>query len=237
MSIGQWTRRWAEDRQVICHYYPESESTNTEIKKRLYELEGQQTLLVVCDHQTKGKGRGIHSWSDVPGASLLSSWAFSLRRPPQHITSPLLGLAVYRACVKMWPTLAWSLKAPNDIFLGANKVAGILTENISSGPVNHLVIGLGMNVLAAPQVEQAGALSQSISEIDDELTWYEFLDGLHTELRAALESITAYNLSPNQCRELLVALNAYPFLEETYSLVDGEGNLHSRNGTRPWTQL
>jgi len=57
----------------------------------------------------------------------------------QHLTGPLFGLALYRATQTIWPHLPLSLKAPNDLWLGSGKVAGLLIETIASGS-NWLVM-------------------------------------------------------------------------------------------------
>jgi BirA family biotin operon repressor/biotin-[acetyl-CoA-carboxylase] ligase len=237
MSVGEWTHRWAEYKNIPCHYLKSVGSSNEELKNRLEEVEMAHPLLLVTDHQTHGRGRGPHSWSDAPEGCLLSSWAWQLKLPPQHLTGPLMGLATYTACQKSWPQASWALKAPNDIFIGSNKVAGLLIENISSGPQHHLILGLGINVLAKPAVEGAGSLRDSLPEAVDEMTWHRFLDNLLAEFNSTLSSLSAHVLSPKHRDQLLKALNAFDLLESPYTEVANDGSLHTSKGVQLWTDL
>ena len=86
-------------------------------------------VVVVADHQTRGRGRLGRSWEAPPGSALLVS---ILLRPDEGVLVPgrrwlvpaAVALAAADACR---PRLA-EIKWPNDLLLGGAKLAGILAE-------------------------------------------------------------------------------------------------------------
>jgi BirA family transcriptional regulator, biotin operon repressor / biotin---[acetyl-CoA-carboxylase] ligase len=78
---------------------------------------------------------------------------------------------------------ALALKWPNDVLLNGGKVAGILLESSSVGEgVSNLCIGVGVNLIAAPDATmiEAGALPPVtvLSETGKRVTPEAFLDEL-----------------------------------------------------------
>ena len=105
--------------------------------------------MIIADTQTAGRGRQGRSWCSPPGAGLYVS---VVMRPPLRAV-PLLtvgaGVAIaegIRAATGLTPALKW----PNDVYVGARKLAGILAEAGSiPGGAQHVVLGFGINVLPA----------------------------------------------------------------------------------------
>lgn len=157
---------------------------------------------------------------------------------PQPVLAPALGLSVFRAAMTTWPDLPLSLKAPNDLYLGKQKVAGLLLETLQQGSQTRLILGLGLNVFSKPDLPIATALSD-VLPLDriSELGWNLFLDRLWLELVSAMRE-TKTVLSPNQCESLRYALNRNPNIEYAYETVNPDGSLVLSNGTKiEWQSL
>ncbi len=112
-------------------------------------------LVVYADHQTAGRGRMGRRWDAPPGAALLVS---VLLRPvdlaPErlHLVTAAVALAARDACVELAgfrPDLKW----PNDLLVGDRKLAGIL----ATAAPGWVVVGMGMNLSAAPEGAVAAA--------------------------------------------------------------------------------
>jgi BirA family biotin operon repressor/biotin-[acetyl-CoA-carboxylase] ligase len=133
-------------RQIM--WYSELSSTN-DLAAALAERGVREGCVIIADTQTAGRGRHGRSWSSAPGAGLYVS---VVMRPPLRAV-PLLtvgaGVAIaegIRAASGLTPALKW----PNDVYVGARKLAGILAEAGSTlGGAQHVVLGFGINVLPA----------------------------------------------------------------------------------------
>lgn len=237
IRIGLVTKKWAENNHLYAYYLPSIGSTNDLAKSMAFEekLLEEPLCLFLTDHQTSGRGRGKNIWVDAkPGGSLLSSWSYLINAKPQPTTSCLVGLAVYRALSSTWPFLAWNIKAPNDIYIGDKKVAGILLESVIQGDEVRVVVGLGINVLSSPEaVLTAGSILDALPEGVPLLgqDWTACLDRLMFEMTDAI-SRCEDPLSPSDQHSLLMALNNHPLLQEKYTALEVNGTLIQSSGKK-----
>ncbi len=104
---------------------------------------------LVALRQDAGRGRHSRVWEALEG-NFFGSTIVQLQGndPPAPALALVAGLALIEAVDVAAPSLALSLKWPNDLMLGDAKVAGILLER--SG--NRVVAGFGVNLAAAPQI-------------------------------------------------------------------------------------
>lgn len=242
IKIGHITSQWAENNHLFVNYCTQTESTNTTAKAEAFSepLLAEPLCLYVTDHQTAGRGRGQNTWLDeLPGAALLTSWSYMLQAKPQPTASCHIGLAVYRACVATWPFLAWNLKAPNDIFIGDKKVAGILLESVIQGDDVRLIIGIGLNITSSPQtVDIATSIVEELPKGAPLLgqDYLAFMDRLLFELTDAITYVDA-QLSPTEQLSLLTALNHHPLLKTPYTGLEADGSLLIGEKKISWMNL
>src|SRR3990167_11021559 len=110
-------------------------------------LEGAvEGTLVWAQRQEQGRGRLGRIW-ESPEGGIYCSVIVRPQRPAADTPqlSLLMGLSAaeaIRECAMVSPRVRW----PNDLLIGAQKIAGILTE-AKDGTV---VIGIGINVSTAP---------------------------------------------------------------------------------------
>ena len=128
-------------------YYPVIDSTNTRAKQ-LAEEDYPTGTLVVAGQQDAGRGRRGRSFESPQGAGIFMTLMLKPELSP--VNAPMLtlvaALAVSAAIVKTTGRPA-GIKWPNDIVMNGKKVCGILTEmSAQMDYVNHIVIGIGINV-------------------------------------------------------------------------------------------
>ncbi len=104
--------------------------------------------IVLTFRQTHGKGYGKNVWESEDNKNLTFSLILHPTFVPasrQFLLSQVVSLGI--AEYLRGETEGVSVKWPNDLFIHDRKVAGILIENVVSGPVlQSSVIGVGFNV-------------------------------------------------------------------------------------------
>lgn len=238
ISITDATVDWATQRQVTHHYHPETASTNSDAKSSALS-ESDDFVLYLTAHQTAGRGRGANTWLDTGnGENLLSTWSFRVDAAPQPIIAPRIGLALFSAASSVWPSLEWSLKAPNDLFLAGRKVGGLLVETVTNGSDSRLLIGLGLNVLNHPRrLTDADHMGQALQNSIDSGEWFQFLDQLQAELLNIAKEANRAQLNSEECRQLVEALNANSQRPFPIQQVSAQGDLIHAKGRVSWKDL
>jgi len=103
--------------------------------------------VVVAEQQTAGRGRQGRSWSAPPGRALTLSVIVRLPGPALEQLPLAMAVAVCEACEAV-AAVSCRIKWPNDVWIDARKVAGVLIE---ARPLDGwAVIGIGLNVDTAP---------------------------------------------------------------------------------------
>jgi len=141
-SLERATRAAGIDARPV--WLEQTGSTNDDAR-RLAEEGAAEWTVVAAGHQTTGRGRLGRSWTDAPGRALLFSFLVRPARPPEEIA--LLGLLAAVELIASAGHPAMRAKWPNDLVFEDRKVGGILLEAaITGGHVEHLIVGVGLNV-------------------------------------------------------------------------------------------
>ena len=154
-----------EKTNLIVHYKPETKSTQTDAKEGI-EAGNQGNTLYLSTCQTAGRGRFQRPYYSPSQGGIYMSLHIQPNLPYEKLPSYtlLVAAAVYKA-IKNLTMIEIDIKWVNDIYFKNKKIAGILTEamtSVETGLVTDVIIGLGINFSIAdfPEdlKEKAGSL-------------------------------------------------------------------------------
>ncbi len=145
------------------YYEPVMGSTNTKAMQ-LAEEGAPHGTLVVTDSQECGRGRRGRNWETPAGTGIAMTLLLRPEINPDNASMLTLvaAMAVARG-IEDESGLRVGIKWPNDIIVNAKKVSGILTEmSAQTDYVNHIVIGIGINVHTEEFSEELKNVATSI---------------------------------------------------------------------------
>jgi BirA family transcriptional regulator, biotin operon repressor / biotin---[acetyl-CoA-carboxylase] ligase len=125
---------------------PTVDSTNSELMRRARSGR-PETVLLVAEQQTAGRGRLGREWHSDPAGSLTFSLGVTLSPHDWAGLSLAVGVALAEA---LHPDIG--LKWPNDLWVADAKLGGILIET-APGPDRHTryaIVGVGLNLQPRP---------------------------------------------------------------------------------------
>ena len=130
-------------------YLPQCHSTNTEMQTFLKKTILDEGTVVMADFQIKGRGQLNGRWVSQKGKNILMSVLLNptfLSLNQQYYLTIIQSLAITDALGHFMSNDV-KIKWPNDIYVGANKIAGILIEaSVSKKRIDHVIIGVGINI-------------------------------------------------------------------------------------------
>ena len=123
-----------------------AESSNDEARKAIDSLDNLSVVAVRC--QTKGRGQHTNTWETEPGQNLTFTIVLKDLQilPSEQIAiSQITALSVVDFLAMH--DIEAKIKLPNDIYVDAKKICGILIENsICSNKIVWSIIGIGINI-------------------------------------------------------------------------------------------
>ncbi|MGH9410738.1 MAG: biotin--[acetyl-CoA-carboxylase] ligase [Vicinamibacterales bacterium] len=174
-------------------YHQETSSTN-DLAAAAADRGDPEGTTFVASSQTSGRGRLGRTWISPPGAGLYMSTIIRRVALAQWITLAA-GVAAADA-IRGATGLPVQIKWPNDIiaidasgFRGRRKLAGVLAEAASGAAgVQHIVLGIGINVRAAVLPPDLAAKASSVEAelgrtVDAGLLMAAVLAALHGTLQ------------------------------------------------------
>ena len=168
LEVRRCLRAMGRDAGVTLRCLEEVDSTNSYLKREA--LSGAPgCTFATAECQTGGRGRQGRTFQSPRGKGIYLSGLFRPALPPDCLI-PVTAMAAVAMCdaieaaCRVRPRIKWT----NDLLLGQQKIAGILTEMAlegETGAVQSLVIGAGVNVSQEPEdfSPEVAAMATSLS--------------------------------------------------------------------------
>lgn len=166
---------------------PVIDSTSTALMERSH-AESIEGHVLLTELQTQGKGRRGRKWISPFGRNVMLSTGFHLNTPTSNIGSVSLaiGVAVAKALERLGD-VPIQLKWPNDIYLNQRKLGGILIDLLHVGPPVKMLLGIGLNVHAAPnELESPNAPAIALAQVLPAPNRHDVVSSLLNELVATI---------------------------------------------------
>ncbi len=129
------------------HWFDSLHSTQGFLKNSFEESLSEWTI-IAAKEQTNGKGQGQNVWESEKDMNLTFSillYPNFLKARDQFIVTQILSLGIYDFLTRYLSNVF--IKWPNDIYVGNNKICGILVQNQIIGiEYSTAFCGIGLNV-------------------------------------------------------------------------------------------
>lgn len=127
-------------------------STNT-TAIRIIKNSNIQNGMVISELQTGGRGQYGKKWISYKG-NLLISFFYSLKNLKLSYNKlTKLNCFLVKKFISIYYKKKINYKKPNDLLIDKKKISGILQETVSKFNHKYLVVGIGINLIKSPKIQ------------------------------------------------------------------------------------
>lgn len=174
----------------IVHYLPSCQSTNDEAATLIAQSDPTEGTLIVTDQQTAGRGQRGNQWEAQSDQNLTCSlilYPTFLRATEQFWLNMAISLGIHDTLRPLLGDRAAELRVkwPNDVYVGKQKMGGILIENSLQGyQLATSIIGMGLNINQTQFTYSTATSLQLLAPLPDGYDLPGFLSQLCERLEA-----------------------------------------------------
>lgn len=183
---------------VRVHWFEEIGSTNDRVWELVKQEIKAETVVVIAERQTAGRGQRGRRWESQVGGLYCSVALSPNLSAPQGTHLTLLSAWGIAHCLRGYD-IPVQLKWLNDLLLHDYKLGGIKTEtHIQQGKITHAVVGVGINWRNQPPPPGINLRAYSkIASIEQlaAITVAGILQGYHRYQQLGIEGILPGYLS------------------------------------------
>ena len=163
---------------------------------------------VYADTQTKGRGTQGKEWVSEIG-NLFGSIFFPLKNnyPPFDEFSIINPVIISDVIKEFCEEKKISLKWPNDVLVEGRKICGILQEVITSNSKKFLIIGVGINLISNPNINNNYQATNIFLETKKKPTTKEIINLLIISYEKFFYNLNSYSFVNFKTKADLMATN------------------------------
>ena len=176
----------------IFEYKKVASTNDTAI--RLIKDDYKKKGCVITENQTSGKGTKGRKWISEKG-NFFGSIFFQLKDnyPSFSEFSVINSVIISNVIARFCSNKKINLKFPNDIFVNKKKICGILQEVITSNNIKFLIIGIGLNIISNPKIEQSYQATNLLFEAKKNPSIKEMVNLIVSEYENFFVNIDSYD--------------------------------------------
>ena len=182
-------------------------STN-DMAINMIQNEKKYSGCIFAKNQTKGRGTHGKKWISQKG-NLFCSIFFQLKNnypsfEEFSIINPILvSEALGKYCDKKI-----SFKSPNDLLINEKKICGILQEIITLNENKYLIIGIGINIISSPIIDENYKTTNIYAESSKKPTLEELMKLIIIFYEKFFNDINSYNFINFKKKANLMSINS-----------------------------
>jgi len=186
----------------------ESVTSTNDVAINLIKKEQKEFGCVYAGIQTKGRGTHGRKWISDKG-NLFGSIFFPLKNnyPPFNEFSTINPLIISDVIKHFCEKKNINLKFPNDIFVNGKKICGILQELIVSNNRKFLIIGIGVNIISNPEINDEYQATNILLETQKRPMIKEIIDLIIFSYEKFFINLNSYNYEHFKKKADLMVLN------------------------------
>ena len=186
----------------------ESVTSTNDVAINLIKEKEKEFGCVYARIQTKGRGTRGKKWISDEG-NLFVSIFFPLKNnyPPFNEFSIINPIIISGVIKHFCEKKNINLKFPNDVFVNRKKICGILQELITVNSKKFLIIGIGINIVSNPKINNKYQATNILLETQKKPTIKNIMDLIIFSYEKFFIDLNSYNYGYFKKQAYLMTLN------------------------------
>ena len=186
----------------------ESVTSTNDVAINLIKKEQKEFGCVYAGIQTKGRGTHGREWISDKGNFFVSVF-FPLKNnyPPFNEFATINPIIISDVIKHFCKKENINLKFPNDVLVNGKKICGILQELITSNSKKFLIIGIGVNIVSNPNINDKYQATNILLQTKKKPKIEEIIDLIISSYEKFFVNLNSYNYVYFKKKADLMALN------------------------------